>query len=404
MLALFAQRLPAPQRRAYFWMTLTLFAATPMYFAASIAALPDHLLLLGTLTALYFLSAFLGRWSAAAPGGYRDLYLGAGCIGLAMLAKYNAAFLGIGLLVLIVVSPRLRPLLGRPQPYLAALLVLLLQAPVIAWNAANDFASFRFILGGRHQGLAASWDGTAGFLLGALAFFGPFLLPALLRFATGSRPIAGDGLPRAVFFVSTLGIVAVSLFTSVLFHWNLVAYTAALPFLAFQIRRRLVVWLHVVFGTAFLIGMIVNFTLVPVLTLVGRNDEASAWMQGWAETADAVAAARMETGAELVAASDYTVAALLGFAMRDPDVTSLDAATDQFDFWFGAEAHRGEDAIVVVDSFRPLPVAVQRRFASLTLLTRLAVERHGRRIDTHEIYIGRGYRPPGTSAGAGAMQ
>lgn len=392
VLALLA-RLLAPERwQPHFWLTAVLFLATPIFFATTAVALPDHLLVLGVLSAFYFFAAFFLAWRDEPGASYRDLYLGALCLGLAALAKYNAVFLGLGVALFVLLSPRHRALLGRPQLYLAALASLTVQAPVLIWNAQEGWASFGFILGGRHAGLAVSSVGVIGWLLGVVLFLSPFLLPPLLSFLL--RPAgAAERLARVVFALSTAAIFGLSFFTSTLFHWNLVAYLAALPFLAFHFGRGWLYAAQVAYGALFLGFTLVNYAIVPLTDVEGLRDEATAWVYGWEETAAAVAAARSEHGAGFVATPDYTTASLLGFAMGARDVTSLSPATDQFDFWFDAAAHAGQTAILFADDWRPLTPAVTALFTQVTLLAEIPVERFGRPLDVHRIYLARGFRP-----------
>lgn len=392
VLALLSKKLAPEHWRQHFGLTLVLFLSAPIFFAVTSVALPDHLLVLGVLTAFYFFASFILRWRNEPGASYRDLYLGALFLGVAALAKYNAAFLGLGVGLFVLVSPRYRPLLGKPQLYLAALLSLVVQAPVLLWNLQEGWASFAFILGGRHAGLAASSVGVVGWLMGVVLFLSPFLLVPIGAFLLRPGGEAGR-LAHAVFALSTLAIFGLSFLTSTLFHWNLVAYLAALPFLVFHFRWRWLYWAQVAYGFAFLGFALVNYAVVPLTDVTAIRDEASAWVYGWEETAAAVAAARAEHRAGFVATPDYTTASLLGFAMGDRDVTSLSPRTDQFDFWFDAAAHAGETAILFADDWRPLGRAVTARFEAVTLLKEIPVSRLGRPLDTHRIYLAKGFRP-----------
>ena len=394
VLLLLARKFAPEQARQHFWATLVLFLSTPIFFAVTTVALPDHLLVFGVLTALYCFVSFFEQWRNRSGASWRDLYLGALFLGLAALAKYNAVFLGLGVALFIVASPRYRPLLGRPQLYLAALIALVLQTPVLLWNMQEGWASFGFILGGRHAGLSASSVGVIGWLMGVVLFLSPFLLVPIGAFLL--RPGSDPGrLARMVFGLSTLAIFSISFFTSTLFHWNLVAYLVALPFLIFHFRWRWLYWAQLAYGTAFLGFALVNYAIVPLTDVQGIRDEASAWVYGWEETAAAVEAARVEHGAGFVATPDYTTASLLGFAMGDSDVTSLSPATDQFDFWFDAAAHAGETAILFDDDWRPLSGAVTARFEEVTLLEEIPVSRLGKPLDRHRIYLAKGFRSDG---------
>lgn len=394
MLCLLARKLAPEHWRQHFWLTLVLFLATPIFFAVTAVALPDHLLVLGVLTAFYFFVSFFVGWRDEPGVSYRDLYLGALCLGLAALAKYNAVFLGVAVGLYILLSPRFRPLLGKPQLYSAAAISVALQAPVLLWNLQEGWASFGFILGGRHAGLSASSVGVIGWLMGVGLFLSPILLIPIGSFLLRPGSEAGK-LGRTAFLVSTLAIFGISFFTSTLFHWNLVAYLVALPFLAFHFRWRWLFWAQVVYGVVFMGFTLINYSVVPLTDVSAIRDEATAWVYGWDETAAAVEAARTANGAAFVAAPDYTTAALLGFALRDRDVVSLSAKTDQFDFWFDPAAHAGETAILFGDDWRPLGAEVTTQFEEVTLIKEIPVSRFGKPLDTHRIYLGKGFRPNG---------
>jgi 4-amino-4-deoxy-L-arabinose transferase-like glycosyltransferase len=373
----------------HFWRTAILLLGTPIFLAVTSVALPDHLLLTCSLAALYFFLSFFQRWPELPR--WRDLYLGAFFLGLAVLSKYNGAFIGFGLALYILAVPRARPLLRKPQLYLAAAIAIAMQAPVLMWNLQQGMASFGFIFGARHSGLPTTFEGTGQWLVGLLVFVGPFLLLPMLGFAVSRR--RGEGLVRIIFWLSTLVILGLSVVTATLFHWNLVAYLAALPFLAFHMRWRWLTWLHTLYGVAFLGFMLVNYGFTPLTDVKGLGDEATGWAYGWADTAAAVEAARTEHKAGFVATADYTTAGLLGYAMADKDVVSLNSHRDQFDYWFDPAAHAGQDAILFGDTWRPLRADVTAQFTEIVPLAEIPVIRGGKEIDRHQIYLGKGFIP-----------
>jgi hypothetical protein len=265
---------------------------------------------------------------------------------------------------------------------------------VIVWNLSQNFASFAFQLGGRHAGLATSIDGVVPLLLGILILVGPFLLLPIINFAVSRKnSVPGIGFARATFFVSTTIIVALSLVTAILFHWNLVAYAAMLPFVALYLRPRWLIPLHALWGTALAVAMFVNYAIVPISNLSGWKDEATAWSYDWTAVAQAVESARQEHNVGFVAGVDYTTASLLAFALKDRDVVSLDPAREQYDFWFNARAHKGEDAIIYADRWRPITKAIERRFASIEQIADNVVTAQGRDIYRQRIYLAKGYKP-----------
>ena len=175
---LFARRLAGEDWRHWFWTSVLAFLATPILFGLTSIALPDHLLILFGLAAVYAVDHL-----RADPGNARWLYLAALAIGLATLSKYTGALLAAAALIYVIATPALRPLFRHPHVYLAGLLIVVLQAPVLAWNVQHGFASFGFITGGR-AALQGSFNlgGLSGFLLGAVAVLSPFLLVPMARF------------------------------------------------------------------------------------------------------------------------------------------------------------------------------------------------------------------------------
>ncbi|MEO8757645.1 MAG: glycosyltransferase family 39 protein [Devosia sp.] len=390
---LISRRLAGAQWHTHFWVTSLLFVVTPMFWLVSGLALPDHLLLTMCLFALCFCIGFFTDRARGERGADLDLYLAALFLGLAGLAKYNAAFLAVGVALYVLVAHR--PLLREARLWLAVALTLVLQVPVIIWNATEGFASWEFILHGRHAGLRASYDGFVGLAFGIVILISPFLFWPIIKFAAGKNHIPGTGFARLTFGISSVAILIVSFSTLVLFHWNLVAYAAMLPFLAFVFRPR---WLLVgqgLWGIAFAVLAFVNYAVMPLTDVRGWRDEATGWSYGWEPTAAAVEAARAAHKIGFIAAPDYTTASLLGFALKDRDVTSLSPNRDEFDYWFDPAAHAGEDAILFDDDWRPMSGSVTGQFASVTPIATLPVIVFGRQVDTHRIYLATGYRPDG---------
>jgi 4-amino-4-deoxy-L-arabinose transferase-like glycosyltransferase len=390
---LIARRIGGGDWWGYFWLTLLLFLVMPIFTTVTNYALPDHILITALLYSISFFLSFFADRSTGGQGTTRDLLLGALFLGLAGLAKYNAAFLGLGVALFVVFYDR--ALLRQARLYLAAALAVVLQAPVIFWNATERFASFEFILSERHQGLAASFTGVSLLAVGIVIFVSPFLFWPIGKFAfTRSSAVPGIGLARAAFLVSTLTILAVAFVTRTLFHWNLVAYVVMLPFLALYMRPR---WLLVgqsLWGIVFAVAIFVNYAIVPVTNLGSWRDEATGWSYDWSAVVQKIEAARIEHSAGFIATTDYTTASLLGFALRDSSVTSLSNRQEQYDYWFDRTAHEGEDAILYADYWRPLYNGTRRQFESVEEIGRVMVKApNGRPLYRQIIYLAKGFKP-----------
>ena len=385
LLWLIVRRTVGDAWRESFWGIAAIFLSAPIFVLLTGSALPDHLLLCFSLLSVYAVE------SLRQTGNLRWLYLAGLSIGLAMLSKYTGALLGAGLVIYLIATPGLRPLFRSPHLYLAALLALALQLPVLIWNVQNGFASFGFIVDGR-SGLGGNgswWTGLGGYLAGAVAVLSPMLAVVMLRFASAR----GDGrlYPRLVFWLSTLAFLVASLFTNILIHWNAVAYIVVLPFLWPLLRARWLLIAQLVYGAIAIGAAAFNFALLPISATYTAADQASSWSYGWDEVAAKIGEIRQAQPVDFIAASDYALASPLAFAMHDPNVTSLSPRREEYDYWFVPGAHRGQNALIVADRWRPLQV--DGHFTSVTELAQVDITRFGYVTGRYRIYLGTGYVP-----------
>lgn len=387
LLYLFARRTEDPQWS--FWTTTTIFLATPILFGLTGVALPDHLMVFFTLAAVYCVERLRRE-----PERVRWLYLGGVAAGFAMLSRYNSGVLAGALLAYILIVPDMRRLWTTPHLYLAVLLAIAMQTPVLIWNAQHGLASFGFITGGRPRlpGSGINLEGLRGYIIGGLAVLSPFIIWPMLRFAFTRHD--GHGYARLVFAISTLGFLLASLFTNILIHWNAIAYVAVLPFLATYFRSRILLGAQIVYGVLAIGFAAVNYGVLPVMATVNAPDQTSAWAYGWDEVASAVKEVRAgNDGIGFIAATDYALASPLAFALHDRDVASISVHRDGYDDWFDPEAHRGQDAIIVGDYWHVLDPAFAAQFKSIEKARLMDVTRFGKVLDHYTIYVGRGFAP-----------
>jgi len=134
------------------WEYLLLLNLTLVFPGATLIQTPDTPLFAFWMLALYF--------GARLVAGQEDrAWYGLGlALGLGMLSKYTMVLLVPGLLLFLLLSPAHRHWFGRREPWLAALLALLVWAPVLLWNGQYDWVSFRFQL---HQGFEADPSSAA---------------------------------------------------------------------------------------------------------------------------------------------------------------------------------------------------------------------------------------------------
>jgi 4-amino-4-deoxy-L-arabinose transferase-like glycosyltransferase len=302
-----------PGRRAGLTAAV-LLNATLAIGAGTVAMTPDTPLLL-------FWTATL--WAAAqiATGGAASCWLAAGVFaGLAMLSKYTAAFLPVGLgLYVLVASPGW---LRRKEPWLGALLAALLFLPVVVWNARNDWAGFL-----RQGGRVADWrpERAASFLaelvfgqLGlatpgvAVLFVGGIVMAVRMAMRTRDPAwslLAALSVPPAVVFLEH------ALGDRVQGNWPVILYPAAAVAAAGLTGAR---WRRLIVPSAAL-----GFAMTAVLyahvaigwpVLPGGRDPLARQLFAWDGLAESANAARQAAGATFIAAEPYGIAAELAWA------------------------------------------------------------------------------------------
>jgi 4-amino-4-deoxy-L-arabinose transferase-like glycosyltransferase len=394
---LWARRLRPEDPAAWWWPSAAIYLASPLFFLMGSVAFHDHLLIFLTVLAAHcFL--MLAERRGSGDSGTAWLYAGAVAIGLAVLTKYNGVLLALGVAVFFAVHRPLYPLWRSPHLYLAAGLSILMQAPVLWWNASRGFASYTFHLSERWDGELFRFRplGLVEFLALAVVFISPFIIPAIVGviqrklgagFADTLRTLA-----LSVFAVSSIAMLLLSAFVEVFFYWNIVAFLLLMPLLTGWMKRRWVMHLHFVYGTLFALGCLVNFTIAPLGNLIGRYDWTISSTFGWPEVAARIDLLRAQHDIGFVAVSRYTTAAQLGFALRDPDVTTLAERHDQYDYWFDPKLHAGQTALLVADPHYGVGYMASF-FDGVTPLETVPISRYGRTIYEPTIYLGTGFHP-----------
>ena len=155
-----------------------LFATLPLGMFYGIAATTDALLLLCWATAMWsLLEALHGKqWAWVVLGIF---------IGLGMLAKYSMAVIGLSI-VLTLLHPEWRAQFKKPWAYISACVALIVFAPNIAWNLANQMPTFSHTAGISHggNGYGLNWQSLLEFEAAQLVVGGPFLVIAFAMWLT----------------------------------------------------------------------------------------------------------------------------------------------------------------------------------------------------------------------------
>lgn len=355
------------------WATI-LFAVLPIYVGVGFIVTPDGAL-------LFFWTLTLLAISIALQTDRAGYWLFAGVtFGYALLSKYDAVLLAPSLLVFLLVSPRHRVWLRRPQPWIALTIALVVFSPVIVWNAQHEWASFVFqstrSAGTKTNVLAQ----VTRFWVYQLAILTPVMF-ALLA-AAAARAVRRGWLGRddkwnfvASFSLPLFVLFALaSLRTDIHINWTAPAFLsltlgAAAMFgdgLDGPRPRRTRLWRV---GAWTGIGLcVVVIVLMHMSVAVGKPKIfAYTRVGGWRSLAEQVMAAqaqlREQTGQQpfVLGTDKYNIAAELGFYTGQPENCVNMYAAGQpglsYRFWTDLERLEGRPAVAVVFRLRKVTMA-----------------------------------------------
>lgn len=271
-------------------------------------------------------------------------------LGLMGLAKYTGVFFLLPIAILILSQQRLR-ILKQPGFYLAVLLAAALVSPILIWNQARDWLSFRYqgahVLGGEH-GLESV---LKSFVL-QFATYSPFLwffaIWGIWQLWRRKGASAQFALWSAVAFGLFFGLSSWK--ATVLPHWPAQFYMLAIPMgLAYFLGKK-PIWARVAIG----LTASVNFLLVFLLVTGwgARIPGALKEVSGWPEFMPQVLA-KLEKPTDRVVVLNWTYGSRAMYYAgpgQDLKVLVLDDRTDQFDLW-NPEKVDGRDLWIVQFSY-----------------------------------------------------
>ncbi len=320
---LFETSLSLFRDRTAAWACVLWMNATLLCSAAAIIATPDTPLALFATAALFSLAKLIetkqGAWWYA---------IGA-CLGLAFMSKYTAALLLPGLFLWMIASAEGRRWILRPEPYIGAVIAILIIAPVVAWNYAHDWASFA------KQAEHSIKDKPANALLSVAEFFGGqagLATPLIFLFCLfGSGYALVRGLKRGDARWLLLGAMTAPILAFFFIHaanqkiqpnWPGFVYPAAIlaavhAFRALSAGQGVPRWLGAAFRLAPWIG--IAFTLVAFVQLglgllpINAKKDPTSRLKGWSELGGNIERLERDYRAGMLLTDRYAITGELAF-------------------------------------------------------------------------------------------
>ncbi len=365
-----------------------LVGGAPLFFSYGAQALPDAPMLCFWSAGVWALS---GVFSGGSPRGWHLFGL---CLGFAMDSKYQAVFLGIGVLVFLLLSPEHRGWLRRKEPWIAVLFALAAFSPTLIWNAREGWQSFLYQGVNRFEERTFQAKELYKFPLGQLLVLTPvFALgawfaggAALRRWRAAAwqdRFLAAVGMTTLLFF---FGVLATRPVRS---HWPIPAYLTLLTLSAAVVLRG-GPWnrrLHA--ASLALLGL--GYLAAPAAVSWIPKAERS----GWALLATEVA----KRNPDFVVGREYHLASQLAYWLHPlpaVEFTAVGHPSKSFPHWWRPEDFLGKNAVVVYD-VKHWPIykdRVDRAFERVDAPVEVAVPRFGGEVERYYLLRAWNYRGP----------
>lgn len=371
------------------------FNLTLMVAAETMAATPDCPALVAASLVLFTLAKLQesadGRW-----------WLAVGVAGgLCLLSKYTGFFLGAGVLLWLVAAPQGRVWLASVWPYLGGVIALALFSPVVAWNAAHEWISFKFQFGRVATG-GLTLRYFVEFIAAQAALASPFLLIlGGAGFVRASRLRGATALAAALIWPAAVYFVIHATHDRVQGNWPSFVYPAFAVLAAFATlevwngryaSRAMAIIRHAAVPVAIVIlGLVYVQAFFGVVR--GRDPIARLTAIGFQPVADGVASLARAQGAHAVLTASYATTSWLAFYVHPRlDVVQIN---EPYRWLSAPEADpqmlRGPLLFVTLQSQKSLPV-MEEKFSHIRHLATFARTRHGRLIDAFDVYAVSGWK------------
>jgi len=351
--------------KAGLWAALALNLAPLFTLNAAGGILPDGPLTLFALLAVQCFILAIGAPQSSARALAWWLAAGAAA-GLALLSKYTAIFVPLSL-GLYLLSCR-RALLATAGPWLAALLAVVLFAPVLLWNHAHHWASFAF-QGARALPKGLRLAGAAVEVAGQLLYLLPWIALALVHAL--ARALRCGPHDEAAWLFACLAAPAlatfalIGLWAPVLPHWPAIGWLFTCPLLGRELTALAEKPPRLLQGSAtataaFLLCLIAVFTSQAATGWIEHLAPAFAAhdptldLLDWRDMRPPVDALRRRRPGRFVATVSWIDAGKADYALGG-DIPVLCACADprQFAYQYDSHAFVGADALIVVAAGRP---------------------------------------------------
>lgn len=377
---------------------LLIIFSLPLIFLFTSFAWHDHLMMAMLLCSSYFWLQYFTEKYKGNKGKHRDVFLAFIFLGLAAISKYNAVFLALAVASVILMNKQLHAVLKDVKFYLGILICIAIISPIFIWNAQNQYGSFEFTLAQRTvqpflEGRFFKGN-ILGFLLGTIALLTPFITYFCFKKSiqkqanTDAYTTVYHSLAKHLFWWASGVFLFLSLFSNVLYYWNIPAYVLILPWVVHYILNKFpkLAKATLIYSGIVIMLVVVHFGIVPLTVFVGAKDNDGAYHYGWSKVKETILSHPEYTAQVPLLGSSYRVASLLAYTMDRKDVFSYSERFDQYDYWTRDKKYPQAKTFIVADDYSKIDEELMQIAENVQITDTIKIERFGFPIKEYYVY------------------
>jgi undecaprenyl-diphosphatase len=350
------------QSRQAAWWAVALTLTTPLFFTLGMVITTDILMFTCWAWAMW---AF---WRALEWRQSRGWYEAWFAIGLGALTKLSIMLLPGLTVLLMLLKPDWRTSFRNRHVWGGVLVFLVFLVPVVGWNLANNWVTFRHSAG-HVVAEGFSIMGVLGFIGKQLVVLSPLVALVGICLLWRRPAIAGRRYLWDVSAICLLFFVFKSASGQVNLNWAAPSYIGFVILLAGRIAE-LGKWHRWLLYTGFAMSvLLVMLIMFPLRFGIPGNEDPFKSMKQWREPIQAVAA--MVPQAEFIITTNYRYAAELAYYWPHRIPVYIEGSDErrfnQHDLWPGLEREQGRSG-VFIDKYPRTPPELEQAFRHCTPL------------------------------------
>ncbi len=343
--------------------SVILLNSVPIFFVGSIITIPDASLGMFWMMYMYYFYKFVKTYN------YKILYFSATLLGFALLSKYTALLLVFSTVIIFLYKKELKKYFLKKEFYIFLSIIIILFLPVILWNFANNFVSFKYQF---YHGMGNKLNFSINTFLQNFGSQSIYLSPLLFVFLWyyvitfwKKQTTFEENYLLSFSLVGVIGFNLIGFNNQILPHWPAISYIPLLPSIIFYYKNN---WQYI---SSITVASLLTISVL-VITIFGlikipkniENADTPDKLFGWDIAAKETIRFISENNNFFILTHKHYTAGQLRFALAKyypknekniPKVYCVNDYLDQYDFWNKELCSlNGMDILFVVEGRFPI--------------------------------------------------